>query len=169
MAFIPSRIKKHKTDPGQAKLNLTSMMDMFTIILLFLLKTYSTDGQLISPSQHLTLPKSTIENPPEVALDLVVSKQSIMVNDEPVVRLQDVIQNKPGVVENGVIKPLQDKLLYFAKHAKKMEEEYGVKFSGKVTIQGDKDLQYAQLVKVMRTCGLSEYPNMRLIVYRKEE
>ncbi|RMD95083.1 MAG: biopolymer transporter ExbD [Calditrichaeota bacterium] len=169
MAFIPSRIKKHNTDPGQAKLNLNSMMDMFTIILLFLLKTYSTEGQLISPSHQLTLPKSTIEQPPEVGLDLVVSKKLIMVNDQPVAKVPDVIRNAPGVVEQGVIKPLSAKLKYFASHAKKMEAEYGVKFSGKITIQADKDLHYAELVKVMRTCGLSDYPNMRLVVYRKEE
>lgn len=169
MAFIPSRIKKHNTDPGGAKLNLNSMMDMFTIILLFLLKTYSTDGQLISPSKHLELPKSTIEQLPEVGLDLIVSKQVIMVNDQPVARLPDVISNRDGVVENGIILPLQEKLKFYASQAKKMEAEYGVKFSGKVTIQGDKDISYSELVKVMRTCGLADYPNMRLVVYRKEE
>lgn len=169
MAFIPSRIKKHDTDPGGAKLNLTSMMDMFTIILLFLLKTYSTDGQLISPSKQLELPKSTIEQPPEVGLDLVVSKKIIMVNDQPVANLADVVRNDPTVVKDGVVLPLRDRLRFYASQAKKMEVEYGVKFSGKVTIQGDKDLAYAELVKVMRTCGLSEYPNMRLVVYRKEE
>ena len=60
MAFIPSRIKKHDTNPGKVRVNLTSMMDMFTIILVFLLKTYSTEGMLIHPSDSLTLPTSTI-------------------------------------------------------------------------------------------------------------
>lgn len=168
MAFIPSRIKKHNTALGEAKLNLNSMMDMFTIILLFLLKTYSTEGQLISPSQQLTLPKSTIQHHPEVGLDLVVSKQVIMVNGEPVTWLKDVAENRPGVVDEGLIVPLQKKLSYYSSQAKKMEEQYGVRFSGKVTIQGDRDIQYADLVKVMRTCGRSDYPNMRLVVYRKE-
>jgi len=168
MAFIPSRIKKHNTGSSDSKLNLTSMMDMFTIILLFLLKTYSTEGQLISPSDQLTLPKSTVEQLPEVGLDLIVSKQVIMVNHEVVARIDDVLRDAPDVVENGVIKPLQDRLRYYAFQAKKMETDYGVKFSGKVTIQGDRDLQYKELVKVMRTCGLSEHPNMRLVVYKKE-
>lgn len=168
MAFIPSRIKKHNTGWGEAKLNLNSMMDMFTIILLFLLKTYSTEGQLISPSQHLTLPKSTVEQQPEAGLNLIVSKQVIMVNDETVALLDDVRKNTPGVVRNGVILPLQQQLKFYASQAKRMESEYGVKFSGKVTIQGDRDLHYRDLVKVMRTCGLSEHPNMRLVVYKKE-
>ena len=168
MAFVPSRIKKHNTDYGEAKLNLTSMMDMFTIILLFLLKTYSTEGQLISPSNHLTLPTSTIMQLPEVGLDVVISKQVIMVNDDVVAKVDDVRNNSPEVMKNGVIKPLQDKLKHYASQASRMETEYGIKFSGKVTIQGDRDLQYQELVKVMRTCGLSEHPNMRLVVYRKE-
>ncbi|MFQ5822719.1 MAG: ExbD/TolR family protein [bacterium] len=164
MAFIPSRIKKHDTNPGVAHLNLTSMMDMFTIILVFLLKTYTTEGQLIQPSEYLTLPKSTIQTPPETALDLVVSKEVIMLNDKPVIKLESV-QKQRGYI----IKPLQDELLYHAKEAKNMEEQFGVPFSGKVTIQADKSIIYKDLVKLMATCGVSEYANMRLVVYRKEE
>ncbi len=164
MAFIPSRIKKHDTNPGSARLNLTSMMDMFTIILVFLLKTFSTEGQLIHPSEYLTLPKSSVKTPPETALDLIVSKEVVMVNDKTVVNLQDVVRQK-----GYIIKPLQNELLYHAKEAKSMEEKFGIPFSGKVTIQADKGIKYRELVKVMATCGASEYPNMRLVVYRKDE
>ena len=55
MAFIPSRSKRHTTDSGDVKLNLNSMMDMFTIILLFLLKVYSTDGQMVQPSETVMI------------------------------------------------------------------------------------------------------------------
>jgi len=164
MAFIPSRIKKHDTNPGKVRLNLTSMMDMFTIILVFLLKTYSTDGMLIQPSEFLTLPTSTIEKSPEVALDLVISKEWIMVNHEPVVTVAEV------VASGGLIVPgLKEKLEVYAREAKRMEELYGTKFSGKVTIQGDKEIPYQLLVKVMATCGKSDYPNMRLVVYKREK
>jgi len=169
MAFVPSKIKKHNTKVAEVKLNLTSMMDMFTIILVFLLKTFSTEGQLISPSDFLKLPNSRVEQPPEVGLDLVVSKQIILVNHEKVAALDDIISNNPAVMENGIIKPLRDRLRFYSSQAKKMEVDYGVKFSGKVMIQGDKELQYSELVKVMRTCGVSDYPNMRLVVYREEE
>ena len=162
MAFIPSRIKKHDTNPGKVKLNLTSMMDMFTIILVFLLKTYSTEGMLIQPSEYLTLPKSTVEKSPEVALDLVVSKEWIMVNHEPVIPVKEVISQREFIIQ-----PLSEKLHVYAREAKRMEELYGTKFSGKVTIQGDESIPYKLLVKVMATCGKSEYPNMRLVVYRR--
>ena len=163
MAFKPSKIKKHNNDPGQMKLNLTSMMDMFTIILVFLLKTYSAEGMLISPSEDITLPKSTIEKMPEVGLDLVVSKEWVMVNNEPVVPVAQIVNQ-----ESFYIQPLLEKLKVYAREAKKMETEYGTKFSGKVTIQGDKSIPYKLLVKVMATCGESDYPNIRLVVYQQE-
>jgi biopolymer transport protein ExbD len=163
MAFIPSRIKKHQTTPKKVALNLTSMMDMFTIILVFLLKTYSTEGQLIHPSDNLTLPISTTQNAPEIALDVIVSREWIMVNNEPVVRLEQV-NSQTGLV----IESLSAVLEQFAREAKRMEEMYGMPFSGKVTIQGDKQLPFRTLLKVMATCGRSEYPNMRLVVYQEQ-
>lgn len=163
MAFIPSHRKKHKTSGGSAYLQLTSMMDMFTIILVFLLKTYSTHGQLINPSPDLTLPSSVIQNEPELGLDVTVSTDWVLVNGKPIV--------ETGRVEamNGYIIPgLHRELAKYAREAKKMETLYGAKFSGKVTIQGDKNLTYQTLIKVMATCGQSDYPNMRLVVYREE-
>ena len=162
MAFIPSRIKKHQTSP-KVTLNLTSMMDMFTIILVFLLKTYSTEGQLIHPSENLTLPTSNVENPPEIALDVTVSQEWIMVNNNPIVTIVDAIDNQGLIIE-----PLSLVLNQYADEAKKMEETYGVKFSGKVTIQGDKKLPFSTILKVMATCGKSDYPNMRLVVYQQQ-
>ena len=162
VAFPPSRAKKHGKRNTKVSLNLTSMMDMFTILLVFLLEAFSMEGQLIHPSEYLTLPKSTVKQPPELALDVVVSKEWVMVNNQPVVPVAEV-EKQSGLV----IPELKAKLDVYAREAKKMEELYGTPFSGKVTIQGDKDLPYETLIKVMATCGRAEYPNMRLAVYQK--
>jgi biopolymer transport protein ExbD len=170
MAFIPSRIKKHNTDSGKVSLNLTSMMDMFTIILVFLLKTFSTDGQLIQPSDHLQLPKSTVEKSPEIALDVAVTLKEILVNDSPVLIETDKDPNKLVAAEySRIITPLYERLLIFANESKKMEALYGTEFSGKVTIQGDYKLPFSLLVKIMYTCGQAEFGNMRLVVYKKND
>jgi biopolymer transport protein ExbD len=163
MAFIPSHKKKHKTDPGEARLQLTSMMDMFTIILVFLLKTYSTHGQLINPSEDLTLPSSITQQMPELGLDVTVSSDWILVNGQPVETVTNVESQ-----EGFIIPELEEELSRYAREAERMEEIYGARFSGKVTIQGDKHLPYRLLIKVMATCGQSAYPNMRLVVYREE-
>ena len=119
---------------------------------------------LIQPSDSLTLPTSSIEKSAEVGLDLVVSKESIAVNHEEVASTTSALNQKGLIIEN-----LLTKLKVYAREAKRMEVLYGSKFSGKVTIQGDKTLPYKLLVKVMATCGKAEYPNMRLVVYKKEE
>ena len=161
-AFVPTQIKKHKARLGEVTLTLTSMMDMFTIILVFLMKTYATEGQMIQPSDYLTLPKSTSEGSPEVALDVVVSKEWVMVNHEPVAPINQITAQK-GLI----IGALLDKLSVYAREAKRMEEMYGKKFSGQVTIQGDRNIPYKVLVKIIATCGKSEFPNMRLAVYQQ--
>ncbi len=164
MAFIPSHKKRHQDEPGEARLQLTSMMDMFVIILVFLLKTYSTHGQLINPSQDLTLPSSQVRHPPELGLDVTVSSDWILVNGKPVEQTLTVEEQ-----QDYLIPRLQDELLRYEREASKMEETYGAKFSGKATIQGDRNLPYQLLIKVMYTCGQSGYPNMRLVVYRQDE
>ena len=55
-----ARQARRRRNPEDVKLNITSMMDMFTIILVFLLKNFSTEGNL-TPADNLTLPKSTVE------------------------------------------------------------------------------------------------------------
>ena len=162
MAFIPSRIKKHDTGEGEVKVMLTSMMDMFTIMLVFLLSTYSTEGQMVQPSADLTLPKSTVEKVPEVALDLSVSKEWVLLNGKPVEKMANIL-NYNGLI----IQSLQQELLRYAAEAETMQVKYGKPFSGLVTIQGDYELPYKVLVKIMATCGKSKYPNMRLFVYQK--
>ena len=163
MAFIASRSKRHITDPGKLGLNMNAMMDMFTIILLFLLKVYSTEGHLINPSEDLTLPSSTIEKVSEVSLDLAISKEWLVLNDKPVMKVKDLLATK-----QYIIPALQQELLRYAEEAEKMQERYGRRFSGSITIQGDKELPYRALVKVMATCGRSKYPNMRFLVYQSQ-
>lgn len=164
MAFIPSRRKRHQRPrSGEIRLQLTSMMDMFTILLVFLLKTYSTHGQFINPSQDLTLPVSDIQHPPEVGLDVTVSNDWILVNSRPVERVETV-ENMEGFI----IPRLQSSLMAYAQNGQRLQEQYGTPFSGKATIQGDRNLPYRTLIKVLATCGQSGFPNMRLVVYREE-
>lgn len=163
MAFIPSHRKRHKTGSGQIRLQLTSMMDMFTILLVFLLKTYSTHGQLINPSQDLTLPTSNVLNPPEVGLDVTVSSDWILVNGKPVEKTASLES-----IHGYIIPNLQSALQRYAEEGRNLERIYGTRFSGKVTIQGDKNIPYRLLIKILATCGRSDFPNMRLVVYQKE-
>jgi len=162
MAYPPSHQKRHRLGLSEVKIQLTSMMDMFTILLVFLLRSYSVQGQLVAPSQDLTLPSSKSQNPPEAGLEVIISKDWILVNQKPVESMKNVAK-----MEGYLIPKLYEELSRYAKEAKKVEERYGIPFSGKITIQGDKAIPYKYLIKVLATCGQSDFPNMRLLVYQK--
>ncbi len=151
---------------GEAKLNITSMMDMFTIILVFLLKSFSTEGQLVTPATGLLLPTSSIERTAKNALSIQVAKDKVVVEDVVVLNgneFEAVMKQK-----DFMITPLHNVLTKYTEEGKKSAEIFGKEFSGEITIQGDVNIPYKLLTRIMYTCGQSGYPNMNLIVYRKE-
>jgi biopolymer transport protein ExbD len=151
---------------GDVKLNITSMMDMFTIILVFLLKSFSTQGQLVTPATGLQLPTSSIERSAGEALCIKISDDNIVVENTLVVdstRFGDLLEQK-----DFMIPPLYDVLQKFADEARKAAEMFGKEFSGEITIQGDVSVPYKVLTRVMYTSGQAGYPVMNLVVYRNE-
>ncbi len=161
MAYIPSRRKKHMNlDKGE--LNLNSMMDMMTIILLFLLKTYSTTGQIMTPSEDLKLPYSGAQESPKKELSVSVTRHSILVGNEQVMELVDVND------QDNLIRPLFSHLSSLAAEAKRDEVQFGKPFTHEVTIQADENTPFQVLVKVLYTCGQSEYNKLRLLTYQEK-
>lgn len=151
---------------GDVKLNITSMMDMFTIILVFLLKSFSTQGQLITPATGLLLPTSTIERTTRSSLDVQITKDKILVQDKIVIdekELKEVLDQKDFMIQK-----LFDVLGKYTEAGMKMSEMAGSDVSGEITIQGDVGVPYKLLTRVMYTCGQAGYPVMNLVVYRKE-
>lgn len=161
MAFIPSRRKKHNTFRKE-DLNLTSMMDMMTIILLFLLKTYSTTGMIITPSKDLTLPTSLSKEAPRKDLNVSITRENILVGDQLIVPISDVDPN------SAIIEPLYAVLKEKSETAKEDEEKYGIPFNHEVIIQGDENTPFDLLVKVLYTCGKTEYYKLRLLTYQEK-
>ncbi|GAB4368557.1 MAG: hypothetical protein Kow0042_09780 [Calditrichia bacterium] len=161
MAFIPSRRKKHLY-LGREDLNLTSMMDMMTIILLFLLKTYSTTGQILTPSEDLKLPYSLSAEPPKKELNVSVTRHNVLIGTDPVINLNEISP------EENLIAPLFARLRDYAEEAKRDEVRFGKPFSHEVIIQADENTPFQILVKVLYTCGQSEYNKLRLLTYQEQ-
>src|ERR1700744_4294590 len=76
-----------KRSPGYFKIQITSMVDMFVILLVFLLKSFSTSPVIISPKAGLRLPESTSPADPVDVLKMVVSTDGIYVEDKKVISL----------------------------------------------------------------------------------
>ena len=156
MAFTPSKSKKHNTQL-QGSLNMNSMMDMMTIILLFLLKSYSTTGALATQSESLKLPESVRTIKPKKELNVSIARDVILVNEQPVMLTADVPPNEI------IIPKLEAKLREYAQMQKNLEIEVGKEFTHEVIIQGDQSITYELLFRVMYTCGQSEFNKMRLL------
>lgn len=172
---------KARRQDVDAGLNINSMMDMMTIILVFLLKSYSTSDVSVAPSDNLKLPFSSAQKAPEVAVNLVVEKGQIVVDGVPVLSLSTAPdEDKPGkdmivVPEDELrgqqITKLYDRLLEKAEAAKKLGESSGnpdLEFKGRILLQVDQDMPFSVLRTVMYTAGQAQFGEFKFVVYKME-
>jgi len=174
-------LKKARRASASAELSITSMMDMMTIILVFLLKNFSANDVSVAPSSQLQLPSSTTQKPPKLAVNLVIAKNQIVVDGVSVLDLTEVPDEEnpgqsmvavPEDEERGqVITKLYDRLLEKAEAAKTLAEQSGSEehaFKGQILIQCDKELPFSVLREVMYTAGQAQFGEFKFVVYKME-
>lgn len=163
-----SKRGRKKSEP--AALMLTSMMDMFTIILTFLLKSYSSEGSLLTNADNLVLPNSSSKKKPQdVSLQIAISSDMVLVDNRPVVPTEDVKRISQENSDQSV-----PKLIETLEKSYKQEEEMvrlGAlnKVEGKVVIQVDKNIDFDVLYKIMASCGKVGYNTMNFAVMEREQ
>lgn len=154
------RMERRRKRSKFPDINLVSMMDIFTILVFFLLVNSSDAIQ--PPSQKVVkLPQSTAEQLPDVTVTILVNGKSILVNGNPVADVSAVM-TLPG----DLIPALQRELRYQASKSVAPVDELGVA-QRDITILGDREIPYSLLRKIMVTCSNSEYTNISLGVLRK--
>ncbi len=160
MAFAPSKSKRHHQEE-KGDLNMNSMMDMMTIILLFLLKSFSTEGALVTPSDELRLPEAFMGEKPKKELQVSITKEAILINNNQLMSVRNVDP------ESILIQPLYNALTAVAKEQKQLEVDIGKEFTHTVIIQGDQTVPFEMLYKIMFTCSKSQFYKMRLLTIKK--
>lgn len=160
--------KKSKTgreSAGGQKLNINSLMDILTIMLVFLLKSYATDPINITPGPDLDIPKSTSLLQPAATVTITVAKSSIVVDNEPVSVVKDgkvEASQKRGGEDAYFIIPLNKALVEAVEKKRRLEAiNPTVKFDGVATIVMDKETPYRLLTEVMYTAGQAEFSNFK--------
>jgi biopolymer transport protein ExbD len=179
------RRRQHFSDSINAQeLNLVAMMDMMTILLVFLLKSYSVSAISIPVGGELQIPMSSHLINPNEAVKLTITKVGtedamIAVDEEAVVRLTpEVISQLLGQTRarKFLIPDLQKALQAKAQKVKNMAQAQAqagstdkVQFDRKIMVLADKDTPYWLVTAVLFTSAESEFDQYQLVAIRTEQ
>ncbi|MCB9683889.1 MAG: biopolymer transporter ExbD [Alphaproteobacteria bacterium] len=159
--------KKKKALPGETigHLNLTPMMDIMTMLLVFLVMSFATEPSNINVSLDMRPPESTNKKVMEAATKVTITKQMILVEDKEVVPTAKV-DSTSGQVS---IPELRDSLIERADHLKALEIRGGEPFDGRLLVVADASTPYSLITAVLVTAGESKFAEYKLVVMQKGE
>jgi biopolymer transport protein TolR len=151
--------KHHKRNRGGA-LNLVSLMDIFTILVFFLLVN-SSDVETLPNAKDLQLPESIAEEKAKETVVILIGETDIIVQGKTIAKVADVMNIKGNDIPQlrEALKSQNDRVL-----RRESQEDIAGR---EVTIMGDKDIPYRLLKKVMATCTQSDYGQISLAVLQK--
>jgi biopolymer transport protein ExbD len=142
------------------RISLTSLMDVFTILVFFLLVNSGTTEVLETPKQ-ITLPSSVVEEKPRETVVIFISPNEVTVQGEPVVLVEDILTT-PG----QDIAPIGERLAEVSSNVIGLKTKI-VAESQEVTILADKSVPFSVIKKVMSTCTSQGFGRISLAVLMK--
>ena len=152
--------KHHKRNRGAGALNLVSLMDIFTILVFFLLVN-SSDVETLPNTKDLQLPESIAEEKAKETVVILIVEVDIIVQGTPVAKVADVMN-----IKGNDIPALREALVSQNDRVLRRESQEDIE-GREVTIMGDKEIPYRLLKKVMATCMASDYGQISLAVLQK--
>lgn len=166
-----AQVEEEAIEHQQAYLNITPMMDMMTILLVFLLKQFSVQ-QAAAMSEGLQLPQSTIEAARPLAVNITVTQSAVLVEGDGVTTVRAGAVD-PSVKRDGAngyyITPLVDVLTKHANRLKKIAAMGGSAFDGTAMVMVDKNVPYRLLTEVLYSAGQAEFKNYHLVVIKRAQ
>ncbi len=143
-----------------AKMNLTSLMDVFTILVFFLLVN-SGSVELVESPKDVKLPESREETKPRETVVVSVSPEDVLVQGKLVGKVSDILEGRKGSLD-----PLAARL------AELKENIIGpatlsVADSREVTVLADKSVPFIVVRRIMSACTGEGYENVSLAVIQK--
>ena len=155
------RIKRMSRNKNRLpKMNLTSLMDVFTILVFFLLVNSANNEVLETPKQ-ITLPASVVEEKPRETVVIFISESDITVQGESVVTTDEVLRSSSASIApiGERLGQLRDSVIGLS--TKKVSQ------SQEVTILADRDIPFRVIKSVMSTCTQEGYLQISLAVLQK--
>lgn len=165
MGRLSETMKRFNKKESGVTVQLTSLVDVLTILLVFLLKSYSTSAVSPPMGEGIQLPESTSMEDPIEALRVVVASTGVFVNDEKVVDFENakIISEDLSSSDPDLIVKLHERLEAEARKAEEIAKfNTTLDFKGEVLMQADKNVAYEVLRKVMYTSSLAGYGELKL-------
>ncbi len=156
------RMERHHKRARPATLHLVSLMDIFTILVFFLLVNQA-EVQALDVPDEVQLPESMAMERPSETVVVMVTPTQIFVQGAPVATTAEV-DAQPGLI----VAPLRDALKRQTDRILRAQAAADVA-AREITILGDKSVPYRVLKKVMATCTDADYGKLSLAVIQKEE
>lgn len=164
--------KRHKrhVDHVDESINIIPMLDMMMIILVFLLKSLATSSNNISQSDDLRLPRSTSQDDPSGAIQVIVSRVSVTVGGRSIgVTLRNGLVDpaqKRGGGSGFLINPLNSEMRDQHEHALAISRATNQPFRGEMALIADVETPLRTIYEVLYTCGQNGFSNFQLLVLK---
>lgn len=168
MSLVAKRRPKKKS--SGVYLNLAAMMDIFTLLVFFLLVN-TGQAELLSPPPELKLPVSIAQTPPDPHLVVSVTAEGVKVAGKPVMAMADIL-----AATDDVLVPLRDALLVLhnamgVTASTAVAPIAGAALAGSpaaaaqtITVMGDKSIPYQVLKRVMASCQAAAFTEIDLAI-----
>ena len=157
---MTSRFFKKKKPRG---LMLTSLLDMFTIILIFLIVSFEAEDQEFRLDPDVTLPDSSARSVFMPAVNVTINPTQLLVEERPIATLEDG-RFSAELYELNNIEPLVDALV---EEFDQLDLRAGSDDEAIVMIQADRDMDYETLYLVMRSSSVAGFSRYRLAIMKQ--
>ena len=148
-------------------LQITSMADVFTILLVFLLKSYAAGTVSLNPSAGMVLPKAYAQELTADALKIEISKGAIQIEGRPIALLQSLELDSKDIRPNGTSKTVADA---FEQERKRQlliaKNNPDVKIDPRLIIISDEQIPYETIKTVLASAALHGFTDFKLAVIR---
>lgn len=166
-SYTKKRKRRELLDP--AALTITSLMDIMTIILVFLLKSYSSNPVQLKQAKDLKLPFSQSMIEPAESTAVTVTLNNLLVDDQPVIAIENGVVPESDRSSGGfLIDPLFQKLQEAVDHQKRVAKfNPQAKFTEVITVIADRHVPFSLLSQVMYTAGQAQFSKFKFAVIKR--
>ena len=168
--LVRRKIRKHPAHEEQS-LNIYPMMDMMTILLVFLIMQFANQSASVVQSDDLVMPYSTSHEAVEQNLPITISRTEILVDGIPALTLRNGLvdpSQKQGGANGFLITPLIAVMTQHRDRLRALEAAGGTPFNGTVSIIADGRTPFRTLAEVIYTIGQAEFQNIHFVAIEED-